>query len=645
MPDKQAIRVLVAEDEEPLRRALGDLVAGDPGLELAAVAADAEEAVALAAEHAPDVAIVDVRMPGGGKAATLGIRERSPATAVLALSAYDDWGMVFDMLRAGAVGYLVKGIDVDEILEAVRRASRGQASISAELVGRVLEEVVGEMAERERAQDELRRNEELFRGLLESSPDAIVIADLEGELVLVNACAEELFGYRREELVGRNVDILLPAPLRERHGRQRAAYAAAPHTRPMGTGLDLVACRRDGTEFAVDIALSTVDSPGGRLVIARVRDVTVERAEAEARRKSEERFRALLESAPDAVVIADPGGRIVLVNEQVERQFGYERDELIGTPVETLLPERFRHRHVRHRAEYMRNPVTRPMGAGLELAGRRKDGSEFPVDISLSAIDTPEGKLVTAFVRDATDRTERAALERSLAERQSLLARLVAAGEEERRRVAADIHDDSIQAIAAAGIRIQLLRRKLADEEHIALVREVEKSIELSIARLRHLLFDLRPPALDHEGLSPALLMYIAETEHQSETRFLLDDRLRSQPPHETRTILYRIAQEALTNVRKHANAANATVTLEEREGGYVVQIRDDGLGFDPAAPDAGAAPGHLGLVAMRERATLAGGRLSIESTPGEGTTVEVWVPAFEAEQAAGEDLPLANDG
>jgi PAS domain S-box-containing protein len=354
-------------------------------------------------------------------------------------------------------------------------------------------------------------------------------------------------------------------------------------------------------------------------------DATERSAETGGRRRSEARFAALLSAAPDAVVMIDEEGRMALVNEQTERLFGYEREELLGERVEMLLPARAREPHVGHRTGYFAEPRTRPMGLGLDLAGRRKDGTEFPVDISLSTVETDEGRLATAFVRDMTDRRLRADLERNLAERRILLAHLVSGAEEERQRIAGDIHDDSVQAIAAASMRIQILRRDLQDPEQLALLDEVDDSIRVAIDRLRHLIFELRPPVLDREGLGAALWVYLKEAEEQTATRYRLDDELIAQPTEHVRLILYRIAQEALANVRKHARATSAAVTLAERDGGYFVRVADDGVGF--AADGRTVAPGHVGLASMRERADLAGGWLRVASEPGAGTNVEFWIP------------------
>ena len=214
------------------------------------------------------------------------------------------------------------------------------------------------------------------------------------------------------------------------------------------------------------------------------------------------------------------------------------------------------------------------------------------------------------------------------------MCHLVSAGEEERRRIAADIHDDSIQAMTAAGLRLELLRGELRDEEQLRLLAGVEKTIELAVSRLRRLIFDLRPPALDSDGLAAALRLYVDQSQPWSRTTVHFEDALTSQPGAEVRIILYRIAREALANVGKHAQAAEAAVLLAERDGGYLVRIADDGVGFAPA--DTRSAPGHLGLTAMRERAELAGGRIRIDSAPGTGTVVECWIPALTADAQNG---------
>jgi PAS domain S-box-containing protein len=254
------------------------------------------------------------------------------------------------------------------------------------------------------------------------------------------------------------------------------------------------------TEFPVDISLSPLEAEEGRLVAA-IRDITDRRQAAEAQRKSESQFIALVESSPDAMVMVDASGVIRLVNAQTELLFGYERDELMGRPAERLLAERFRHSHVFQPAIDLDNQTTRPRGAARDIMGRRKDGSEFPADINVSVISTAIGQLAAARVRDLTERKHAAAeLEASFElvrkiglERQELLGHLVRAEEAERLRISADIHDDSIQAMTAAGLRLQQLRKRLTTIKEVEALDKLEEAIQGSVSRLRHLMFDLRP--------------------------------------------------------------------------------------------------------------------------------------------------------
>jgi len=260
----------------------------------------------------------------------------------------------------------------------------------------------------------------MFEALVETAPDAMVAVDAGGRIVLANAQAGLLFGYHRSEMIGQHVEMLVPDGARSLHPRRRAAYAANPTTRSMGAGTELAARRKDGSEFPAEISLSSIQTADGVLVSAAVRDVTE-------RKRAEAKFRGLLEAAPDAIIGVDSSGRIALVNAQAERLFGYARDELVGELVDLLVPDAVRGVHPAKRDSYFTDPFPRPMGAGMQLAGRRKDGTEFPAEISLSSIETEDGVLVSAAVRDVTERLEAQAERerlRAAAERERIEAQL-----------------------------------------------------------------------------------------------------------------------------------------------------------------------------------------------------------------------------
>jgi PAS domain S-box-containing protein len=242
-------------------------------------------------------------------------------------------------------------------------------------------------------------NEQKFSALLDAAPDATVIVDEKGFIQMVNLQIENLFGYSRDELLGKRVEILIPEDLRHKHVHHRDGFIKEARVRSMGAGIELKAVKKNGVSFPVEISLSPIKTKDGLLVSASVRDITD-------RKKSEEKFRSLLDSAPDATVIVDEKGIIQMINHQTENLFGYTREELIGKPVELLIPADLRSKHGHHRASFAQTPRVRSMGAGIELHAVKKGGIMFPVEISLSPIQTEEGMLVSASVRDITVRKE-----------------------------------------------------------------------------------------------------------------------------------------------------------------------------------------------------------------------------------------------
>jgi PAS domain S-box-containing protein len=249
-----------------------------------------------------------------------------------------------------------------------------------------------------------RESDARYRGLLEAAPDAMVVVDQAGDIVLLNLQAEKQFGYQRDELVGQQVTNIIPEGFAERLIADDLRSAADALAQQIGTGIELSARRKDGTEFPIEIMLSPLDSAEGILVTAAIRDITVRKAAEGHLAQMEGRYRGLLEAAPDAMVVVDQAGDIVLLNLQAEKQFGYQRDELVGQQVTNIIPEGFAERLIADDLRSAADALAQQIGTGIELSARRKDGTEFPIEIMLSPLDSAEGILVTAAIRDITVR-------------------------------------------------------------------------------------------------------------------------------------------------------------------------------------------------------------------------------------------------
>ena len=255
------------------------------------------------------------------------------------------------------------------------------------------------------AQQTIVREQENFQRVVESVPNGLLLINRAGIIKLVNAQAEKMFGYRREELLGQPADMLKPERLRHETSAYREVFRTqqdepTPSAPAVKLAREAMGRRKDGSEFPLDVRMSLIETAEGPVVLAALVDATDRKLDEKLHRQSEIKFRGLLEAAPDAMVVVNRSGDMVLANGQVTRLFGYASEELLGEPVEVLVPERFRGKHPGHRAAFFADSRTRPMGQGMELFARRKDGSEFPVEISLSPLETEMGTLVSAAIRD-----------------------------------------------------------------------------------------------------------------------------------------------------------------------------------------------------------------------------------------------------
>ncbi|MCH1571536.1 MAG: PAS domain-containing sensor histidine kinase [Longimicrobiales bacterium] len=331
---------------------------------------------------------------------------------------------------------------------------------------------------------------------------------------------------------------------------------------------------------------------------------------------SKDEFKAVFDAAPDGYLIVAADGTIRAVNPKAEKLFGWSAQELIGQAVEVLLPDRLRDAHGELRAGFVAKPHNRPMGAGLDLRARRRDGSEFPVEISLSPWHRSDNVMVICSVRDVSE----------VRRLQNFSEGALRATEDERQRIARELHDDTAQRLATLILRVRQMALQPDDARRATIFEEVRQEIVDAADGVRRMSRGLRPPEIEELGLGPSLLAH-ARTLRESGL-FMVTMEVEDVEAYLDQTAklaVYRIIQEAISNARRHSGADSVRASLRLADGTIIVEVTDRGCGFDPSFFIEG--PGGLGLVSMQERASMLGGRLAKVTSPGEGTTIRLVIP------------------
>jgi PAS domain S-box-containing protein len=493
------------------------------------------------------------------------------------------------------------------------------------------------------AEQLVRLSEARYRAVTETASDAIISADRHGIIRYFNPGAERTFGHEEQDIIGQPLTTLMPDRFRQAHTAGMQRYLDTREARVVGRTVDLVGLSKDGREFPVELSLASSDVDGDLFFTAIVRDITV-RSEADRKlRASEARFRDLLESAPDAVLITDAQGRIQLANAEAERLFGYRREELIGHGIEMLIPQRYRGAHVGHREGYVRAARTRPMGAGLELYGRRKDGSEFPVAISLSPTGTGDGKAVFCSVRDITEQRAANSKIQDLNRRLQLDNAELAAVNKELEAFSYSVsHDLRAPLRAIDGFSQALVEDagpllKSEHHSHLNRVRQAAQRMGLLIDDLIKLArvtrTDVKIDDVDLGEIAQTLASNLKDSTPERQAEFVIAPGLQTKGDP-------RLMQVALDNLLSNSwkftaprNPARIEFGKTDANGKPVFFVRDNGVGFDMnyAGKMFGAfqrfhdarefAGTGIGLATVQRIIHKHGGRIWAESQPGEGAT------------------------
>jgi PAS domain S-box-containing protein len=483
---------------------------------------------------------------------------------------------------------------------------------------------------------ESKESEVKYRGLLEAAPDAMVVVNQGGEIVLLNVQAEKQFGYRRDELLGQKVTNIIPVGFAERLIADDLRSTEDASAQQIGTGIELIAQRKDGGEFPIEIMLSPLESTEGTLVTAAIRNISVRKAAETHLSQMEGRYRGLLEAAPDAMVVVNQSGEIVLLNVQAEKQFGYRRDELLGQKVTNIIPIGFAERLIADDLRSAEDASAQQIGTGIELIAQRKDGSEFPIEIMLSPLRNAEGILVTAAIRDITTRKKAAAL---LLQKVEELYR----SNEELGQFAYIASHDLQEPLRMVASYTQLLSSRYKGK----LDSDADEFIAFAVdgaSRMQRLIQDLltysrvgtKGKDLIETSSEDALQQALINLRGAIEDSGALVTHDPLPPVLADETQLIQLFQNLVGNAIKYQRPGVPKVHVSAvRNGGkkWNFSVQDNGLGIDPQyfekifgmfqrlhKRDEFAGTG-IGLTICKKIVERHGGNISVESQPGQGST------------------------
>ncbi|MGO4377819.1 PAS domain S-box protein [Pseudoduganella sp. RAF19] len=464
--------------------------------------------------------------------------------------------------------------------------------------------------------------------LLASATDAMLIVDKQGQIVLANPALERLFGYEHGALAGKTLETLIPERFRQEHTGLRSHYIGHPRPRAMGAGMELFAVRKDGSEFMVEVSLSPLQSSDMQpVVMATIYDISARKQAERALQDSERRMRAVFETAVDAIITIDERGIMERVNPAAERMFGYSEAEVCGKNVSMLMPSPHREQHDGYLAHYAQTGEKRVIGKGREVEGLRRDGSVFPMDLAVAEMEIGGRRMFTGLVRDITERKQAEAQGREMQARlRELAAHQEKIKEHERTRIAQEIHDELGGLLTGMKAYVNVLIER-AGAQSDPLLGEVQGLTQEAIDTVRRVITDLRPSVLDQLGVWAALEWYAEQVQQRTGLRCVCDiapELSDLAVDAERSTMLFRIAQEALTNVVRHAQATEVRVSAARDGGAVLLTVKDNGKGIDKTRL---LDKESWGILGMHERTRGFGGELTITGTPGQGTLLQLRLP------------------